>query len=75
MKNKRLLNKIQKELDKKHLHSDVFIPCNNEERPYIECTKDPEPVKELLRTMNIEIADEYESSGSDYDSYIIELNL
>ena len=75
MKNEKLLNKIQKELDKNHMHSEVFVPYENKEHPYIECTKDPKPVKELLKSMNIEIANEYESSGSDYDSYIIELNL
>ena len=68
----RLLDELQEEFDTKRLGADIY---EGDERPYIECCKSIEPVKLILKKKGVEIYDEYESEGSDYNSYIIELNF
>ena len=67
-----LLDQIQKALDESRCHADVY---DDGENAYVECTKTIEPVKRVLQSLGIRTGSEYESSGSDYDSYIIELSL
>lgn len=67
-----LLDDLQAEFDKKRLGVDIY---DGDDYPYLECTKSIEPVKNILARDGINIIEEFNSSGSDYDSYIIKLEL
>ncbi len=66
-----ILDAIDDGLQKGRMHADLW----EGEPPYVECTKDPEPIRKLLKKLGVKILDEFESSGSDYDSYIIQLGF
>lgn len=66
----KLLDKLQDEFDKKRLGAEIY---DDDETVWIECTKSIKPVKEILEKEGVRIVKEYESNGSDYDSYIIEI--
>ena len=66
------LNKMQKMFDKKRAGADIW---DDGDEVYIECTKSIDPVKDIIKDFGFEIRDEHECSGSDYDSYIITLDV
>ena len=66
-----ILDTIAEKLEAKNMHAELF----DGETPYIECTGSIKPVKVMLEKLGVKIKSEFTSSGSDYDSYIIELEF
>lgn len=65
-----LLDMLQTEFDNANLGATIW---SNDTCNYIECVKSIKPVKIVLEKLGLKIKKEYTSNGSDYDSYIIEL--
>ncbi len=65
-----LLDELQNKFDDANLGATIW---SNDTCNYIECVKSIKPVKIVIEKMGLKIKKEYTSNGSDYDSYIIEL--
>ena len=66
------LIQMQEAFDKKRVGADIW---DDGDEVYIECTKSIGPVKNIIKDFGFKIRDEHECSGSDYDSYIIILDV
>lgn len=77
-KTQEILDTLMEEFDKKRMGVDVWDDYELNDgsiHPYLECTKSIEKVKLVLEKHNVGILKEFTSYGSDYNSYIIVLDL